>query len=368
MTQWQLEEPGLTQLIELLKAEGFDVVGPKVENQVISYGLLDSVTDLPVGLTDVATPGSYKLLASESPTWFGYNLGSTTWRRFFDPPKRKLWTAQRTQQGFTVEPNTESTRPLAVFGARSCELAALARQDEIYLEGETVDTYYQSQRSRCVIIAVNCSKASANCFCTSTDSGPTASTGFDLCLTELMAPKHVFLVSSGSDKGEALLAKLDKQPVSQGQLTQAKKQEAGTIAQMGHAISKETWQQLTLVDLDSSWWQDVADTCLSCGNCTLSCPTCFCSTVEDTTDLSGNIAERWQQWDSCFTGNFSYIHGGEVRHSTKSRYRQWFTHKLINWQEQFEQTGCVGCGRCITWCPVGIDLREGIQQLTKEKV
>jgi predicted aldo/keto reductase-like oxidoreductase len=88
------------------------------------------------------------------------------------------------------------------------------------------------------------------------------------------------------------------------------------------------------------------------------CPTCFCSTVEERTDLSGNHTERWRMWDSCFSIEFSYIHGGSIRRETKSRYRQWMTHKLSNWHEQYGTSGCVGCGRCITWCPVGIDITE----------
>jgi Fe-S oxidoreductase len=88
------------------------------------------------------------------------------------------------------------------------------------------------------------------------------------------------------------------------------------------------------------------------------CPTCFCTTVEDVSDVTGDHAERWRRWDSCFTLGFSYIHGGSIRNSGKARYRQWMTHKLASWIDQFGTSGCVGCGRCITWCPVGIDITE----------
>ncbi|WP_325063331.1 4Fe-4S dicluster domain-containing protein [Halovulum marinum] len=107
---------------------------------------------------------------------------------------------------------------------------------------------------------------------------------------------------------------------------------------------------------DHPHWDVVADRCLSCANCTLACPTCFCSDVEDVNDLTGDHTERWRTWDSCFTADFSYVHGGSVRRSTKSRYRQWLTHKLSTWHDQFGSSGCVGCGRCIAWCPVGIDI------------
>ncbi|MBF0393567.1 MAG: 4Fe-4S dicluster domain-containing protein, partial [Alphaproteobacteria bacterium] len=107
-------------------------------------------------------------------------------------------------------------------------------------------------------------------------------------------------------------------------------------------------------------WDEVAKRCLTCGNCTMVCPTCFCTTVDDVTDLGGTRTERVRSWDSCFTLDFSYIHGGSVRNEGSSRYRQWITHKLSSWHDQFGSSGCVGCGRCITWCPVGIDITEEV--------
>jgi ferredoxin len=98
----------------------------------------------------------------------------------------------------------------------------------------------------------------------------------------------------------------------------------------------------------------------------MACPTCFCTTVDDVTDLTGSQAVRSRRWDSCFSMDFSYIHGGSVRSSGASRYRQWLTHKLASWQDQFGASGCVGCGRCITWCPVGIDLTEEVEAIRQD--
>ena len=127
------------------------------------------------------------------------------------------------------------------------------------------------------------------------------------------------------------------------------------------AYSNNNLQALLYRNYNNERWQDLAQRCLDCGNCTMACPTCFCSKVEDITDLTGDHAERWREWDSCFTMDFSYIHGGSVRATTRSRYRQWLVHKLATWLDQFGSSGCVGCGRCITWCPVGIDLTEEVR-------
>jgi sulfhydrogenase subunit beta (sulfur reductase) len=127
---------------------------------------------------------------------------------------------------------------------------------------------------------------------------------------------------------------------------------------MGRTMDTKGIKELLYRNYENPRWDDVAKRCLTCGNCTMVCPTCFCTTVEDITDLTGEHVERWRKLDSCFTMDFSYIHGGSVRSSPRARYRQWMTHKLATWIDQFGTSGCVGCGRCITWCPVGIDITE----------
>jgi Fe-S-cluster-containing hydrogenase component 2 len=146
---------------------------------------------------------------------------------------------------------------------------------------------------------------------------------------------------------------------------------AAAAINMGRNLDATGLPDLLRSNLDDPRYPQVASRCLACGNCTLVCPTCFCSTVIDTTDLSGSRSERFRRWDSCFNLEHSYIHGGHVRTSILSRYRQWITHKLSSWVDQFGVSGCVGCGRCITWCPVGIDITEEagiISQNAKENV
>jgi len=137
--------------------------------------------------------------------------------------------------------------------------------------------------------------------------------------------------------------------------------------QMGRTMDTAGIKELLYRSYDHPRWDDVAKRCLTCANCTMVCPTCFCSTVEDTSDLKGEHAERWRKWDSCFTMDFSYIHGGSVRSTPRARYRQWMTHKLATWIDQFGTSGCVGCGRCITWCPVGIDITEEVRAIRESE-
>jgi ferredoxin len=126
------------------------------------------------------------------------------------------------------------------------------------------------------------------------------------------------------------------------------------------SLDTENIRDLLFDNLEHPRWKEVADRCLSCANCTLVCPTCFCSSVTEVTDLTGDAVSRERQWASCFTLEHSQMHGANARPTTASRYRQWLTHKLAGWIDQFGTSGCTGCGRCITWCPVGIDITEEV--------
>jgi Fe-S-cluster-containing hydrogenase component 2 len=195
-------------------------------------------------------------------------------------------------------------------------------------------------------------------------TGPKADHGFDLCLTEVLNESvHCFLVEVGSDRGAEVMSELQRLEATTSEIDVALAIVENTAATMTKSMNTTNIKALLQENLDHVRWDVVAGRCLSCVNCTMVCPTCFCHTVEDTTDLSGNHAERWRKWDSCFMIEFSYIHGGSIRTSPRSRYRQWLTHKLANWIDQFGTSGCVGCGRCITWCPVGIDITEEVRAL-----
>jgi formate hydrogenlyase subunit 6/NADH:ubiquinone oxidoreductase subunit I len=188
-------------------------------------------------------------------------------------------------------------------------------------------------------------------------TGPTVDGPFDLALTEvLQGDEHYFIVEAGSEKGRAVMAEVPHRPAGTTEMEIGENLANQAAARMGRALDTADIKQLLYRNPEHPRWDDVAGRCLSCTNCTLVCPTCFCTTVEDATDLSGEQAERRRRWDSCFTMDFSYIQGGYIRPSVKARYRQWMTHKMASWIDQFGTPGCVGCGRCITWCPVGIDI------------
>jgi sulfhydrogenase subunit beta (sulfur reductase) len=354
--------PGaLDDLIAILHARGFRVLGPRIRDGAIIYDDLSAASQLPVGWTDEQQGGSYRLNRRQDAARFGYAVGPHSWKRFLFRPEVLLWRSRRPPDDeMVVEEEPNEAKPMAFIGVRSCELHAIEIQDRVFMGGRHVDRDYANQREGAFLVAVNCITAGGTCFCASMGTGPKASAGYDLALTELLDGEHRFLAEAGTERGAELLAELPQQPATAADLTGADAAIDATSRQMGRTMDTDDIRNLLARNLEHPRWDEVADRCLSCGNCTQVCPTCFCSSVEDTSDLSGETAERTRVWDTCFSVDYSHIHGGSIRPSTRSRYRQWMTHKLGTWIDQFGTSGCVGCGRCITWCPVAIDITEEV--------
>jgi sulfhydrogenase subunit beta (sulfur reductase) len=351
-----LQRTDLDVLLDVLRARGHRVIGPVVRDGAIVYDELAGSADLPAGWTEDQEAGSYRLRRREDEALFGYAVGPHSWKRYTLPPDVRLWRAQLGDDGSLIELEAgPAPERLAFVGVRACELHAMGIMNRVFgAEPGPGDPF---------LVAVNCGEAGGTCFCVSMNTGPRAEGGYDLALTELIdAGGHAFLVEAGSERGAEVLAGLPTTPAMADSVAAADAVVERTAAQMGRTLETGGIHDLLLSNLEHPRWAEVADRCLTCGNCTMVCPTCFCTTVEDTTDLDGHV-ERRQRWDSCFTIDYSHIHGGSVRSSSRSRYRQWMTHKLATWIDQFGSSGCVGCGRCITWCPVGIDITEEVRAI-----
>lgn len=357
--KFRLERAHLQQLFDALTRRGYQIVGPTVRDGAIVYEQLNSVADLPAGWTDEQDGGSYRLKRRDDEALFGFNVGPHSWKRFLHPPRHRLWRAERQGGSFDIIHEDDKPPKYGFIGARSCDLHAIAVQDRVLLRDQCTDPIYRARREDCFIVAVNCGRAGGTCFCVSMNTGPKATFGFDLALTEVLeGERHYFVVEVGSGRGAEVLGEITHCEAGDEEEAQAEQAVARAAGQMGRVMETADIKELLYRNYEHPRWDNVASRCLTCANCTMVCPTCFCTTVEDVTDLTGEHAERWRRWDSCFTMDFSYIHGGSVRATPRSRYRQWMTHKLATWIDQFGTSGCIGCGRCITWCPVGIDITE----------
>lgn len=358
-----LEDNDLDALISALVERGYECVGPVLQDGAIVYGPIAGTTDLPRGWTDEQAPGEYRLKRRDDGAYFGYVVGPHSWKKYLFPPERRLWQLKRAGQSFERINERKQTPKYAFIGVRGCEIAALKIQDRVFTGGEFTEPEYKARREQAFVVAVNCTQSADTCFCVSMKTGPEVTSGYDLALTEVVGKEHHFVVQAGTERGREVLADLEAAKANEVHEAAAKERVRQAAESQTRTIDTDGIKELLQRNFESEQWKEVAERCLSCANCTMACPTCFCSSVEDVADLSGEHAERWRRWDSCFNPEFSYIHGGEVRKTTASRYRQWMTHKLSTWFDQFGSSGCVGCGRCITWCPVGIDLTEEVRKM-----
>ncbi|MFN7939589.1 MAG: 4Fe-4S dicluster domain-containing protein [Bryobacteraceae bacterium] len=356
-----LTVPQLDQLLSALHKEGYLTIGPTLGDAAIVYDEIRSTADLPRGYSDEQEAGTYRL-RENAQGYFAYITAVQSAKQYLHPPRQHLWEAVKDSEGFHILPDPPANTRYAFVGLRPCELRAIEIQDKVFLTEPFIAQHYRALRQAAFVIVAQCTRAGATCFCQSMGSGPTARGGFDLALTEF-PEESLFLLEIGSPRGQAIADAIGCEEAPEEMVEQARARQAQAALQMGRRLDTEDLPKQLGSSYSSGRWEQIARRCLSCGNCTMVCPTCFCTNVEDTASLTGDHAGRWQRWDSCFTSELSYIHGGVVRKSTASRYRQWLLHKLCTWHEQFGESGCVGCGRCITWCPVGIDITEEAQAL-----
>ncbi len=353
----------LGRMINVLHEQGYQVIGPTRRGEIVDLAPIESADDLPQGWRDEQDAGRYRLTRGDPELSFEYVVGPSGAKRQFFPPVQRLFQMHIEGEQFISDAGTNQPPRLALIGVRPCDLAAIRVQDRVFGAGDPTpfrcesEVYYVETRRNALLIAINCTRPGGTCFCDSMGTGPEARDGFDLAMTELRAG---FLVRAGSQRGRELLDLLETREPTSAEVELAELKLDQARRRMGREMDYDGVPQLLEQAVEHPHWDEIAKRCLSCGNCTMVCPTCFCSTVVDSTDIADGSITRTRLWESCYTHEFSYTTAGPVRNTIRGRYRHWLRHKLSTWYGQFGTSGCVGCGRCITWCPVGIDLTEEI--------
>ncbi|MFB3921898.1 MAG: 4Fe-4S dicluster domain-containing protein [Terriglobia bacterium] len=357
-----IPKPALQQVFDNLRAAGFSLVGPTIRDGAIVLDEIEHLDDLPLGWTDEQGPGHYRLkkVPDREAHYFGFSVGPHSWKQYLHPARLRLLSAEKNNGSWTFHAPTEPPPRFAFIGVHGCDLAAIAIQDRVLIGSEFRDPHYAARRENVFTLAVNCGQASSSCFCASMKTGPKATAGYDLALTEL---PDIFVMEIGSEAGSEMMKGVEWEAATAFDLGRASRAIQRAEKQIHRQMSTDDLPDLLYENLEDAHWDEVGARCLSCANCTLVCPTCFCTTVEDSSNLRGTAAERVRVADSCFNRDFSHVFGGNIRPTIKSRYRQWLSHKLASWIDQFGTSGCVGCGRCITWCPVGIEINEEVNSI-----
>ena len=350
-----LPRQSLQQLLDVLQEQGHTCVGPRLADQAIVFQELDRVEDLPCGIEVTQAPGSYRIHQHPHPRHFAWANSAQAIKPLSFASHEVLWQCQRDSEGnLQFKQQLPATKSIALIGARACDLAAMKLQEQHFLNPYAEDPWFRQRVGHLFIVAIHCSHAADTCFCHSTGDGPRASDDFDLAMHEL---DDGFIIEAGSYNGEKILKRLNLQSITQTQLDSADQQINNCIEQQTRSLPDNIRETL-LSRLEHEHWEKIGERCLSCGNCTAVCPTCFCHQQRDSFSMADQTGSHYRQWSSCFTHNHAYISGHSLRPDTTRRYRQWLTHKFANWHDQYGRSGCVGCGRCISWCPVGIDVTE----------
>ena len=346
-----IDDAGLGELVAELRRRGFTVVGPTLRDNAIVLAEIDDAGQLPYGWGVDTGPGTYSVRPRSDRKAFGHSAGPQSWKQFLHPPRQQMWSSG----------DAEPPQPprYAFLGVRGCDVAAIGVLDRVLAGGAHPDGAYTGRRDGAFLVAVHCTEPGGLCFCASMGTGPACGPGHDLVLTEVAEGESIhYLVEAGTAAGAEVLDAIPHRAAEPAEVTAAADEIASAATAMGRAMPDRDLRRLLIDARESPHWDDVASRCLTCGNCTMVCPTCFCTSTSDVTDLTGQHAQRWMEWASCFELDFTFVHEGPVRQSGPSRYRHWLTHKLSSWHDQFGSSGCVGCGRCIAWCPTGIDITE----------
>jgi sulfhydrogenase subunit beta (sulfur reductase) len=357
--QFFLARSDLDTLVQALRKSGRRVIGPTVRDGAIVLDEIESAAALPAGLRDDQSAGQYRLVERPDDRVFGYTVGPTSWKRFTFPPSLVISTAHRSG-GFGFEQPATDAPELAFLGVRACEIAALGIQDRVFLGGQFTDEDFRARRKAALVVAVQCTTWSSTCFCSSMGTGPEVRSGYDILLTEI---EEGFVVQSGSPAGASIVAHLPTRRPTHAETGAAVDSVEAVRTALGEPLPMSGVDQRLKHQLDNPHWGAVAERCVECGNCTMVCPTCFCTSVTERSDMDGRVSATERLWDSCFDVNFARVAGGDFRSRPRDRYRQWLTHKFSSWVDQFGSFGCVGCGRCIAWCPVRIDVREELEAI-----
>lgn len=358
-----IEKPVFNLLLSRLKEEGYLPIGPRVKNETLVYEEIESIDDLPQGYSTEQKPGSFRLVHEKHSHFFDIIPGAQSWKQFLFPSQTELFAMRKNGKSWEISSQPMETPKYAFIGVRACELAAIQIQDGIFMREDFTDPHYRARRIQAFVISVNCTQPAGTCFCTSMGTGPRVKEEFDVNLTEL---DDVFVLTIGSEVARRLLAGIPFDDASGYILSNVERKLEHAEHQMTRKLDSSDLPNFIIDHLDHPYWLEIGKRCLSCTNCTQVCPTCFCWDTQDEMSLDGKTTRRNRLWDSCFNPGYSHQAGGNTRPTIYSRYRQWLSHKLGTWKQQFGTLGCVGCGRCITWCPAEIDITEEIAALRNE--
>jgi ferredoxin len=280
-------------------------------------------------------------------------------KEVFFPQDEVMFRYEKVDQETQMVSTEEVKRERVVLGARPCDIEAISIIEEVFSGREYTDIYFLNKRKATMIIGMACHQPLPTCFCSSTGGGPFVRKGSDLFLIDL---GEAYLVEILTEKGEAFKKNKFFKKTSAKNLQLAKELEEKASKKTDSTIPVKGIDQKLDQWVESPFWDRVHEKCISCRVCTYLCPTCHCFDIMD--EALNEKGQRVRNWDSCLSEFYTLeTSGHNPRATCRERTRQRLMHKFNYFPKVFDRIACVGCGRCILYCPVNFDIREVIKEI-----
>jgi sulfhydrogenase subunit beta (sulfur reductase) len=280
-------------------------------------------------------------------------------KEVFFPQSEAMLRFEKAENRQRVTSTDEVKKPRVVLGARACDIQAISLLDDVFLGKEYTDVYFLQKRKTTTLIGFACNHPLSTCFCASTGGGPFTREGSDLFFIDL---GEAYLVEPLTEKGKALTQNKLFAKASAKEIALASDLEKKAVKKSDASLPVEGIEKKLDQLMESRFWDRVHEKCIGCGVCTFLCPTCHCFDIVD--EAVNEQGQRVRNWDTCLSSLYSLeTSGHNPRPTGRERTRQRVMHKFNYFPKNFKKIACVGCGRCILYCPVNFDIRQVIQEI-----
>ncbi|MGB4092649.1 MAG: 4Fe-4S dicluster domain-containing protein [Ruminococcus flavefaciens] len=280
---------------------------------------------------------------------------------FFFPQTENLVDFKMEGKNIEVIDVREESEDFVIFGVRACDARSFTILDKVFL-AEPVDSYYKNRRDHGTVVTMACTRPAETCFCKTFGIDPTVPEGDAACFDD---GENIFFLAN-NDKGQAFIDSIASllEEGDAAKLCEVQEKARAIMEKLPLAkLSTENFGGDKLKEyFNSEKWADLSEACLGCGTCTFVCPTCQCYDIKDFN--TGHGIKRFRCWDSCMYSDFTKMAHGNPRLTQLERFRQRFMHKLVYFPANNNgEFGCVGCGRCLSKCPISMNIVKVMKAL-----
>jgi len=307
---------------------------------------------------------SFERVSSGNEAYLDFQNTKKPPKEVFFPQTEILFTYRVGKKGVEIEEAPALRRKVVLLGVRPCDARGFVLLDKFFSFGEHKDLYYLEKMENTTTIGLACNHPLSTCFCTSIGGSPFGKEGVDLLLQDL---NDKYLIETVTEKGEKFIEKFPwLKDAEKGDIEKAKRLSEDAEKAIRSKVSVEGVSEKLDRMFDDPIWDQIRQRCVGCGVCTYLCPTCCCFDILDEETGEG---KRVRIWDSCQFPFFTLQGSGHnPRPSEKERMRQRIMHKFNYYVKNFGESLCVGCGRCVRECPVNLDIREVVEEISTRQV